>query len=94
MPESAIGGPLALVRSGDRLRLSVSKRSIDLLVSAAELKQRADAWVKPEMKDERGYRKLFLDSVTQADEGCDFRFLRTGKIKETVPKPRAQQVSR
>ena len=95
MPESAIGGPLGLVRSGDRIRLSVSERSISLLVSDAELKQRAAAWVKPERKDDqRGYRKLFFDSVTQADQGCDFSFLRAPEIKETVPKPRAQKVSR
>jgi dihydroxy-acid dehydratase len=92
MPESAIGGPLALVRSGDRIKLSVSSRSISLLVSDAELKQRAAAWVKPEMKDhQRGYRKLFFDSVTQADQGCDFDFLREPEIKETVPKLRATQ---
>jgi dihydroxy-acid dehydratase len=94
MPESAIGGPLALVRSGDRIKLSVSARSISLLVSDAELKQRAAAWVKPELKDHhRGYRKLFFDSVTQADQGCDFNFLRAPEINETVPKIRAQKVS-
>jgi len=92
MPESAIGGPLALVRSGDRIKLSVSARSISLLVSDAELKQRAAVWVKPEMKDhQRGYRKLFFDSVTQADLGCDFDFLRAPEIKETVPKLRVTQ---
>jgi dihydroxy-acid dehydratase len=94
MPESAIGGPLALVRSGDRIKLSVSSRSVSLLVSDAELKQRAAEWVKPEMKDhERGYRRLFFDTVTQADMGCDFRFLRSPEIKETVPKLKAQKVS-
>jgi dihydroxy-acid dehydratase len=91
IPEAAIGGPLALVRSGDRIRLSVAQRSISLLVSDAELKQRAAAWVKPPIRDldQRGYRKLFLESVTQANEGCDFTFCRAGEIKETVPKPRA-----
>jgi dihydroxy-acid dehydratase len=93
VPEAALGGPLTLVRSGDRIRLSVSQRSISLLVSDAELKQRAAAWVKPEVKEQRGYRKLFLESVTQANEGCDFSFCRAGQIKETVPKPRAQKVS-
>jgi dihydroxy-acid dehydratase len=86
-PEAAVGGPLALVRNGDRIRLSVAKRTLSLLVSDAELRQRAAAQ-KPFCPDpqERGYRKLFLESVTQADQGCDFGFLRAPEIKETVPK--------
>jgi dihydroxy-acid dehydratase len=86
-PESAAGGPLALVRNGDRIRLSVANRSLALLVSDAELRQRAAAQkpFRPDPK-ERGYRKLFLESVTQADEGCDFGFLRAPEIKVTVPK--------
>jgi dihydroxy-acid dehydratase len=94
IPESAIGGPLALVRSGDRIKLSVSSRSISLLVSDEELKARAAALKKPEpAAQQRGYRKLFLESVTQADQGCDFAFCRAPEIKETVPKPQAQKVS-
>jgi dihydroxy-acid dehydratase len=94
IPESAIGGPLALVQSGDRIKLSVSERSISLLVSDEELKLRAAALKKAEPgAQQRGYRKLFLESVTQADQGCDFNFLRATEIKETVPKPRAQKVS-
>ncbi len=76
-PESAIGGPLALVKNGDRIRLDVSARKLELLVSEAELEARRRQWEKPRPRkdDARGYRKLFLDSVTQADRGCDFDFL-------------------
>ncbi len=75
-PESAVGGPLADVRSGDRIRLDVEARRIDLLVDDATLaRRRAEAPVTSPTAG-RGYRKLFLDSVTQADEGVDFDFLR------------------
>jgi dihydroxy-acid dehydratase len=76
-PESAVGGPLALVRTGDRIRLDVPARRLELLVSAAELKARRKKWKAPPPRpqDSRGYRKLFLGSVTQADRGCDFDFL-------------------
>ena len=76
-PESAIGGPLALVKTGDRIRLDIAKRRIDVLVSDAELATRRKKWKapKPRAGDERGYRKLFLDTVQQADRGCDFEFL-------------------
>jgi dihydroxy-acid dehydratase len=76
-PESAVGGPLALVKTGDRVRLDVAKRRLDLLVSDAELAARRKQWKarKARAGDERGYRKLFLDTVQQADRGCDFEFL-------------------
>ncbi len=76
-PEAAIGGPLALVKSGDRIKLDVAKRRLELLVPAAELAARRKQWKAPKMRagDERGYRKLFLDTVQQADRGCDFEFL-------------------
>ena len=76
-PESAIGGALALVKTGDRIRLDVSKRKLDLLVSDKELAARRKQWKTPKARngDERGYRKLFLDTVQQADRGCDFEFL-------------------
>ncbi|MEX3958491.1 IlvD/Edd family dehydratase [Trinickia sp. EG282A] len=88
-PESAIGGPLALVRSGDRIRLSVSRRSIEMLVDDAELRRRAEA-ASPYVvaPDERGYRKLFLTSILQADKGCDFDFLRAPETTAKVPRPR------
>jgi dihydroxy-acid dehydratase len=85
-PEAAIGGPLAHVRDGDRIRLSVANREIALLVSDAELAQRARENPVAEPAAPRGYRKLFLRSVLQADEGCDFDFLqaaeRIGKVPE------------
>jgi dihydroxy-acid dehydratase len=75
-PESALGGPLALVKSGDRILLDVPKRRLELKVSPAELAKRRKAWRKPAAKPEeqRGYRKLFMEQVTQADKGCDFEF--------------------
>jgi L-arabonate dehydrase len=75
-PESAVGGPLALVETGDRIRLDVKERRLDLLVEEAELARRRDSWQPPERKDERGYRRLYEDRVLQANEGCDFDFLR------------------
>jgi dihydroxy-acid dehydratase len=77
-PEAAVGGPLALVRTGDRIRLDAEARRIDLLVEAPELAARRAAWAAPPRPDgaERGYLKLFLDQVLQADEGCDFGFCR------------------
>ena len=77
-PEAAIGGPLALVRTGDRIRLDTAGRRIDVLIDAAELESRRRLWRAPEpqSEDTRGYRKLFLESVEQAEHGCDFGFLK------------------
>ena len=75
-PESAVGGPLALVETGDRIRLDVQERRLDLLVDEQELERRREVWEPPERKDERGYRWLYEDHVLQANEGCDFDFLR------------------
>jgi dihydroxy-acid dehydratase len=75
-PESAIGGPLALVRSGDRIRLSVKERRIDLAVPQSEMQQRKAAWQPPVSAPARGYAKLYMDHVLQAEHGCDFDFLR------------------
>jgi dihydroxy-acid dehydratase len=77
-PESAIGGPLALVMTGDRIRLDAAARRVDLLVDAAELARRQAAWIAPPPPEgaERGYLRLFLEQVTQADQGCDFAFCR------------------
>jgi dihydroxyacid dehydratase/phosphogluconate dehydratase len=77
-PESAVGGPLALVKSGDNIRLDVAGRSIDLLVDDAELAKRRSALtptVTPEWA-ERGYAHLFHETILQADAGCDFDFMR------------------
>src|SRR5262252_3050399 len=75
-PESAVGGPLALVRDGDRIRLSVKSRTIDLAVSEGELQKRKAAWTPPVAPPSRGYAKLYMDHVLQAEHGCDFDFLR------------------
>ncbi len=77
VPESAVGGPLALVRSGDRIRLSVKQRRIDLLVDEEEMARRRAAWSPPTVPPEerRGYDRLYATEVTQADEGCDFSFM-------------------
>ena len=85
-PESAVGGPLALVRDGDRIRLDVPQRRLELLVDEAELKARRKLWQAPKRseEDERGYRKLFLDTVQQADLGCDFDFL-APKVTMRIP---------
>jgi len=87
-PESAMGGPLAHVRNGDRIRLSVSRREIALLVSDAELAQRALEQPVVAPTAERGYRKLFLQSVTQADRGVDFDFLQAARMSGKVPRER------
>jgi len=75
-PDAASGGPLGLVRSGDRIRLSVKDRRIDLLVEEAELKARAAVNKPVPMQAERGYAKLYAQEILGADEGCDFAFLR------------------
>jgi dihydroxy-acid dehydratase len=76
-PESAAGGPLALVKTGDRIRLDVPARKLDLLVDAAELARRAQSAPPPPVHPEaaRGYARLFQQTVLQADEGCDFDFM-------------------
>ena len=78
-PESAVGGPLALVRTGDMIRLDVAGRRIDLLVDDAELQRRRAALPASASAPEwarRGYAHLFHETILQADEGCDFDFLR------------------
>ena len=74
-PESAVGGPLALVRTGDEIELDVPRRTLNLLVDAAELARRKQQWQRPAPHYERGYGALFSRHITQANEGCDFDFL-------------------
>ena len=74
-PESFIGGPLALVQSGDLIELDVPARKLALLVSDDELARRKAAWVAPPPHYQRGFGALYLKHVTQADQGCDFDFL-------------------
>jgi len=73
-PEAAIGGPLAFVQDGDRIRLDFARRRLDLLVDDAELARRRERFRAPP-KPERGYARLFAEHVQQADRGCDFDFL-------------------
>ncbi|MFN4089294.1 MAG: IlvD/Edd family dehydratase [Alphaproteobacteria bacterium] len=87
-PEAAAGGPLALVRTGDRIRLDVPNRRLDLLVSDEELAERRRGWTPPRHEgSERGYLKLYLDEVNQAEDGCDFGFL-THPVVGAVPRRR------
>ncbi len=88
-PEAAVGGPLGLVENGDRIRLDVPARRLDLLVDEATLARRRERQgeVGPEIP-ERGYRRLYLETVEQADRGCDFDFLRP-PARGKVPPPRA-----
>jgi dihydroxy-acid dehydratase len=86
-PEAHVGGPLALVRTGDRIRVDVPNRRIDMLVADEELAARRAAWTPPAPHYERGYGWMFVNHVTQADKGCDFDFLETtfgAPVKEPV----------
>ncbi|MGD0433556.1 MAG: dihydroxy-acid dehydratase, partial [Acetobacteraceae bacterium] len=74
-PEAAAGGPLALVESGDRIRLSVKQRSLDLLVDESTLAKRRARWAPPP-KPARGWDRLIAEQVLQADEGCDLAIMR------------------
>ncbi len=81
-PEAALGGPLAYVQTGDRIRLSVRERTISLLVTDAELARRAQEKPIVPPAGERGYHKLFLECITQADDGVDFDFLRAATLRQ------------
>ena len=75
-PDAASGGPLALVRNGDRIRLNVAGRRLELMVDDAELARRRSALVRPDRAPARGYQRLYDEQILQADEGCDFAFMR------------------
>jgi dihydroxy-acid dehydratase len=75
-PEAAVGGPLALVRDGDEIELDVAGRVLNVQISEHELERRKREWQPPAAAFERGYGRLFLEHVLQADQGCDFDFLR------------------
>jgi dihydroxy-acid dehydratase len=85
-PEAAAGGTLALVHTGDRIKLDTEGRRLELLVDDAELSERRRSWNGPQVREEdaRGYRKLYLDTVNQATEGCDFDFL-TVPVRAAAP---------
>ncbi|MFN4210057.1 MAG: dihydroxy-acid dehydratase, partial [Devosia sp.] len=74
-PESYIGGPLALLRTGDIVRLDLPNRRLDMLVEAEEIERRRAAWTPPPPHYERGWGWMYSRHVTQADKGCDFDFL-------------------
>jgi dihydroxy-acid dehydratase len=85
-PEAAVGGNLAYVRTGDRIRLSVCNRELVLMVSEQELASRREMNPIVAPTADRGYKKLFLESVTQADKGVDFDFLSATEIRDTAPR--------
>ena len=80
-PDAASGGPLAQVKTGDRIRLSVANRRLDLLVTAEELARRP---ITPPPVPARGYARLYRQEILQADRGCDFDFLRKHSLKEVI----------
>jgi dihydroxy-acid dehydratase len=75
VPEAAAGGPLALIRDGDRIEIDVPAGRIELLVTAAELQSRSTGHSAPAGRPRRGYSYLYRRHITQADQGCDFDFL-------------------
>lgn len=81
-PEAYVGGPLALVRTGDLIALDVPARRIDVLITDAEMAARRQAWQPPAPKFDRGFGVLYLKHIGQADSGCDFDFLQTRKTAE------------
>jgi dihydroxy-acid dehydratase len=84
-PEAAVGGPLALVRSGDMIELDVPNRTLHLEVSDEELERRRQEWVPPKPVRERGYVRLYIEHVLQANEGADLDFL-VGRSGDAVPR--------
>jgi len=84
-PESAEGGPLAIVRDGDIVELNVPERRLQLQVSDKEIAARLAEWKPPEPRYRSGYGKLFLDHVSQAPLGCDFDFLEGKRTGDDLP---------
>jgi dihydroxy-acid dehydratase len=76
-PESFVGGPLALLKTGDIVRLDLANRRLDMLVDDEEIARRRAAWVAPQPRFERGWGWMYSNHITQADKGCDFDFLQT-----------------
>jgi dihydroxy-acid dehydratase len=84
-PESAVGGPLALVRDGDPIRLDTAGRRIDVLVDDTVMAERRKAMpASPSSENRRGYERLYFETVTQAEQGCDFSFA-IPKITRKIP---------
>ena len=85
-PEAFIGGPLALIKTGDIIEVDIPNRKLDVDVSESEMKKRRNEWVEPEPRFERGYGYIYSKHIEQADKGCDFDFLRTD-FGEAVKEP-------
>ncbi len=83
-PESAVGGPLAIVQNGDQIQLDVENRQVNLLVPEEEIQSRLASWKPRERHYDRGYGRLYVDHILQAHQGCDFDFL-YGAAKPPVP---------
>jgi dihydroxy-acid dehydratase len=77
-PEAALGGTFALIRTGDRITIDIPNRKLEADISDAVLAERKAGWKAPAVIHKRGYPKLFIREVLQADEGCDFDFLKPG----------------
>jgi dihydroxy-acid dehydratase len=86
-PESAVGGPLGLVQTGDLIELDIDAGRVDLRVDERQIQARAAAFRPPAPKYRRGYGALFLEHVLQSDEGCDFDFLRKLPDEDAVTEP-------
>ena len=76
-PESFVGGPLALIKTGDIIKVDIPNRHLNVDLDEAELLARRKAWIPPKPRFERGYGHMYLQHIEQADKGCDFDFLRT-----------------
>lgn len=85
-PESFVGGPLALLKTGDIVRMDLKARTLDMLVDEDELAARRAAWKAPEPRFERGWGYMFQRHVGQADQGCDFDYL-TAAFGQTTGEP-------
>lgn len=92
-PDAASGGPIGLLQTGDRVRLSVQDRRIEILLSEAELESRRGAATPARASAPRGYARLYAEQVLQAEEGCDFQFL-TERIKVKIDQKRARMILR
>jgi dihydroxy-acid dehydratase len=84
-PEAAVGGPLALLKTGDTISIDIAARTLNADVSEEEFARRRDAWTPPRRVAERGFQRLYVDHVTQADQGCDFDFLMGDAVTPEPP---------
>ena len=85
-PEAYIGGPLALIKTGDMIEVNIPNRKLSVDISENEMKNRRDNWKAPKPHFERGYGYMYLKHIEQADKGCDFDFLRSD-FGEAIKEP-------